>query len=77
MVLKSDIDNPCSTDYAEEQLNELETLRSIYTEEEFTEVSENPPCFQIRVQSSDEDASGKGTDVCEDIIHNGISILHQ
>ena len=58
------IDNPCATDYAEEQLNELETLRSIYTEEEFTEVSEDPPCFQICVQSSDENGSGIGRGIC-------------
>lgn len=40
-------------DYAEEQSGELETLRCIYPEEEFTEVSENPPCFRIDVQATD------------------------
>lgn len=41
------------TDYSEEQSGELETLRCIYPEEEFTEVSVDPPCFRIQVQASD------------------------
>lgn len=47
------------SDYAEEQTSELEILRSIYTEEEFTEVAESPPCFEIVVQSSDDTVSSK------------------
>lgn len=45
------------SDYIEEQTSELETLRCIYSEEELTEVSETPPCFQIQVQSSDDKVS--------------------
>lgn len=40
-------------DYAEEQAGELETLRCIYTGQEFTEVSVKPPCFQIHVEPAD------------------------
>lgn len=37
----------------EEQTGELETLRCIYTDQEFTEVSDSPPCFQIHVEPAD------------------------
>lgn len=40
-------------DYLEEQSGELETLRCIYPEEEFTEISDNPPCFKVSVQAAD------------------------
>lgn len=46
-----------STDYREDQENELETLRCIYTEEELTEITKSPPCFQVSVQSSDDNHS--------------------
>lgn len=37
------------TDYKEEQASELEALRSIYSNEEFTEVSSDPHTFDITV----------------------------
>ena len=40
-------------DYFEEQSGELETLRCIYPEQEFTEISDNPPCFRVHVQAID------------------------
>lgn len=46
-------------DYAEDQTSELEILRSIYTEEEFTVISVSPPCFEILVQSADDTVSSK------------------
>ena len=39
--------------YIEEQSGELETLRCIYPEQEFTEISADPPCFRIHVQAID------------------------
>ena len=42
-----------SLDYSEEQSGELETLRCIYSEQEFTEISDAPPCFKISVQATD------------------------
>ena len=42
-----------SLDYSEEQSGELETLRCIYSEQEFTEISDTPPCFKISVQATD------------------------
>ncbi|XP_062510208.1 RWD domain-containing protein 1-like [Corticium candelabrum] len=38
------------TNYAEEQLNEIEALQSIYSDE-FEEIGSNPWCFRIAVQS--------------------------
>ena len=40
-------------DYSEDQSGELETLRCIYSEQEFTEISDNPPCFKISIQATD------------------------
>ncbi|XP_065907901.1 RWD domain-containing protein 1-like [Dysidea avara] len=51
------------TDYKEEQASELEALRSIYSSEEFTEVSQDPIVFEITlvVQSDDGDTSATVT----------------
>lgn len=51
------------TDYKEEQQSELEALRSIYSNEEFTEISSDPYVFDITVvvEAADDDKSATAT----------------